>query len=210
MQYARDFRCWVNAGCWKRVSSCKREKSQRATRESCHWKPKRLGAVLRKRSSEHAQRSVPRRHEPRQQGRWANSWRDCTFQTILARVTSSAGLPPNARRRYGEISPPMRRIRSKTHPSIISFLSGAGPRRRVRAIQSGLRWRSCRKSDKSRSRLDPKISVEKGEEVQITRRNKPVAKIVPAEAQGTRIALPAFAARARQIWGETPVGKSLS
>jgi prevent-host-death family protein len=52
--------------------------------------------------------------------------------------------------------------------------------------------------------------VEKGEEVQITRRNKTVAKIVPAEAQGTRIALPAFAARARQIWGETPVGKSLS
>jgi len=36
-----------------------------------------------------------------------------------------------------------------------------------------------------------------GEEVQITRRNKPVARIVPAEAQATRIALPAFAARAR-------------
>ena len=52
--------------------------------------------------------------------------------------------------------------------------------------------------------------VEKGEEVQITRRNKPVAKIVPAEAQGTRIDLPAFAARARQIWGEAPVGKSLA
>ncbi len=49
-----------------------------------------------------------------------------------------------------------------------------------------------------------------GEEVQITRRNKPVARIVPAEAQATRIALPAFAARARQIWGEPPVGKSLS
>ena len=52
--------------------------------------------------------------------------------------------------------------------------------------------------------------VEKGEEVQITRRNKPVAKIVPAEAQGTRIALPAFGTRARRIWGETPLGKSLS
>jgi prevent-host-death family protein len=52
--------------------------------------------------------------------------------------------------------------------------------------------------------------VEQGEEVQITRRNKPVGKIVPAEAQGTRIALPAFGARARQIWGETLVGKSLS
>src|SRR5271165_811473 len=158
-QSARDFRCWANAGPWTRESSCKREKSQRATRESCHWKPKRLGAVLRRRSSEHAQRSVPRRHEPRQQERWANSRRNCTFQTILARVTPSAGLPLNARRRYGEISPPMRRIRSRTHPWSISFLSGAGPPRHVRAIQSGLRWRSCLKSYKSRSRLDPKISV---------------------------------------------------
>jgi prevent-host-death family protein len=52
--------------------------------------------------------------------------------------------------------------------------------------------------------------VEKGEEVQITRRSKPVAKIVPAAAQGMLIALPAFAARARQIWGEAPVGKNLS
>ena len=52
--------------------------------------------------------------------------------------------------------------------------------------------------------------VEKGEEVQITRRNKTVAKIVPAEARGTRIPLPAFGARARQIWGEIPIGKSLS
>jgi prevent-host-death family protein len=52
--------------------------------------------------------------------------------------------------------------------------------------------------------------VEKGEEVQITRRNKPIAKIVPAEAHKKRVALPAFAARARQIWGKTPVGKSLS
>ena len=52
--------------------------------------------------------------------------------------------------------------------------------------------------------------VEKGEEVQITRRNKTVAKIVPAKARGTRIPLPAFGARARQIWGEIPIGKSLS
>jgi prevent-host-death family protein len=52
--------------------------------------------------------------------------------------------------------------------------------------------------------------VEKGEEVQITRRNKLVAKIVPADAQGTAVILPAFAARARQIWGETRVGKSLT
>jgi prevent-host-death family protein len=52
--------------------------------------------------------------------------------------------------------------------------------------------------------------VEKGEEVQITRRNKLVAKIVPADAPGTGIILPAFAARARQIWGETTAGKSLT
>jgi prevent-host-death family protein len=52
--------------------------------------------------------------------------------------------------------------------------------------------------------------VEMGEEVQITRRNKLIAKIVPADTQGRRVILPAFAARARQIWGETPVGKSLT
>ena len=52
--------------------------------------------------------------------------------------------------------------------------------------------------------------VEMGEEVQITRRNKLIAKIVPADTQGRGVTLPAFAARARQIWGETPVGKSLT
>jgi prevent-host-death family protein len=52
--------------------------------------------------------------------------------------------------------------------------------------------------------------VEKGEEVQITRRSKPIAKIVPTVAPKKRATMPAFAARARQIWGETPVGKSLS
>jgi prevent-host-death family protein len=52
--------------------------------------------------------------------------------------------------------------------------------------------------------------VEKGEEVQITRRNKPIAKIVPAEAYKGPVALPAFAARARQIWGVKPAGKNLS
>ena len=52
--------------------------------------------------------------------------------------------------------------------------------------------------------------VERGEEVQITRRNKTVARIVAAEAQGTRIAWPPFADRARQIWGPMPRGKSLS
>ena len=52
--------------------------------------------------------------------------------------------------------------------------------------------------------------VEKGEEVQITRRNKTIAKIVPANAPSRQVALPAFGARARKIWGETPTGVSLS
>jgi prevent-host-death family protein len=52
--------------------------------------------------------------------------------------------------------------------------------------------------------------VEMGEEVQITRRNKLIAKIVPADAQGRGVTWPAFGARARQIWVETPVGKSLT
>jgi prevent-host-death family protein len=52
--------------------------------------------------------------------------------------------------------------------------------------------------------------VEKGEEVQITRRNRTIAKIVPADAPTRRVALPAFAERARKIWGQTPTGESLS
>jgi prevent-host-death family protein len=52
--------------------------------------------------------------------------------------------------------------------------------------------------------------VEKGEVVQITRRNRPIAKIVPADPPKKRVALPAFAARAYEIWGKSPAGKSLS
>jgi prevent-host-death family protein len=52
--------------------------------------------------------------------------------------------------------------------------------------------------------------VEKGEEVQITRRNRTIAKIVPASTPNLRVALPAFGERARKIWGETPTGANLS
>ena len=52
--------------------------------------------------------------------------------------------------------------------------------------------------------------VEKGEVVQITRRNRAIAKIVPAGAPTRRVTLPMFAARARQIWGAAPTGRSLS
>ncbi len=53
--------------------------------------------------------------------------------------------------------------------------------------------------------------VEKGEEVQITRRNKPVARLVPSSAASLApVAMPDFAARARAIWGAQPKGSSLS
>jgi len=51
--------------------------------------------------------------------------------------------------------------------------------------------------------------VAQGEEVQITRRSRTVAKLVPSrDAQA--VELPDFAARARAIWGDSPGGKSLS
>jgi prevent-host-death family protein len=53
--------------------------------------------------------------------------------------------------------------------------------------------------------------VEKGEEVQVTRRNKTVARIVPFSPPGSAPAeLPDFAARARAIWGAQPKGNGLS
>lgn len=53
--------------------------------------------------------------------------------------------------------------------------------------------------------------VEQGEEVQITRRNKPVARLVPANPSGADAApLPDFVARAQRIWGSRPKGASLS
>ncbi len=47
--------------------------------------------------------------------------------------------------------------------------------------------------------------VASGEEVQMTDRDKVVAKLVPAGATQ-----PDFVGRAKAIWGENPPGKSLS
>ena len=47
--------------------------------------------------------------------------------------------------------------------------------------------------------------VEAGYEVSITRRRKPVARVMAPEDDG-RVALPDFAARARAIWGDTRRG----
>jgi antitoxin (DNA-binding transcriptional repressor) of toxin-antitoxin stability system len=53
--------------------------------------------------------------------------------------------------------------------------------------------------------------VEGGEEVQITRRSKLVARLVPSgTASQASVSLPDFAARARAIWGTRPKGRSLS
>ena len=52
--------------------------------------------------------------------------------------------------------------------------------------------------------------IEQGEEVQITRRSKTVAKLVPVREPGAVEELPDFAARARAIWGPSPAEKSLS
>lgn len=53
--------------------------------------------------------------------------------------------------------------------------------------------------------------VEKGEEVQITRRSKTVARLVPSTPSALPPApLPDFAGRARTIWGAKPKGLSLS
>ena len=53
--------------------------------------------------------------------------------------------------------------------------------------------------------------VEKGEEVQITRRSKTVARLVPSSpASLPSVPLPDFAARARAIWGAQPKGRGLS
>jgi len=52
--------------------------------------------------------------------------------------------------------------------------------------------------------------VAQGEEVQITRRNKLVAKLVSAHDNAGSSELPDFSGRARAIWGDAPIGKSLS
>jgi prevent-host-death family protein len=52
--------------------------------------------------------------------------------------------------------------------------------------------------------------VEDGEEVQVTRRNRIVAKIVPANHGAQKPKWPDFAARAEAIWGKRPKGKPAS
>lgn len=53
--------------------------------------------------------------------------------------------------------------------------------------------------------------VEKGEEVEVTRRNKTVARLVPSgPTNPAPVSLPDFAARARAIWGAQPKGSGLS
>lgn len=51
--------------------------------------------------------------------------------------------------------------------------------------------------------------VEQGEEVQIMRRDRIVARIVPAR-ESTAPEWPDFAARAKKIWGKRPPGKPVS
>ena len=52
--------------------------------------------------------------------------------------------------------------------------------------------------------------VAQGEEVQITRRNKPVAKIAPIYIETKPVQLPDFAGRSRAIWGDKLDPKPLS
>jgi antitoxin (DNA-binding transcriptional repressor) of toxin-antitoxin stability system len=48
--------------------------------------------------------------------------------------------------------------------------------------------------------------VAAGEEVEVTERNRVVAKLVPAKPAAT----PDFLGRAKAVWGEAPPGKPLS
>jgi antitoxin (DNA-binding transcriptional repressor) of toxin-antitoxin stability system len=50
--------------------------------------------------------------------------------------------------------------------------------------------------------------VERGEEVQVLKRNKVVARLLPPEPSVSTA--PDFLARARAIWGERPTGTALS
>jgi prevent-host-death family protein len=49
--------------------------------------------------------------------------------------------------------------------------------------------------------------VAAGEEVEVTQRNKVIARVVPASESAPQ---PDFLARAKAIWGERPAGKPLS
>jgi antitoxin (DNA-binding transcriptional repressor) of toxin-antitoxin stability system len=50
--------------------------------------------------------------------------------------------------------------------------------------------------------------VESGEEVQVLRRNKVVARLLPPQPQPSRS--PDFVARAKAVWGDRPPGTPLS
>ncbi len=52
--------------------------------------------------------------------------------------------------------------------------------------------------------------VQAGEEVQLTRRQTVIAKIVPCQAARKSIQHPDFVTRARAIWGNRPKGLPLS
>lgn len=52
--------------------------------------------------------------------------------------------------------------------------------------------------------------VEEGEEVEITRRNRAIARIVPARAPSREIPWPDFVARAAVVWGKRAAGKPVS
>ena len=52
--------------------------------------------------------------------------------------------------------------------------------------------------------------VHDGEEVEVTRHNRIVARIVPAEGSSKKPKWPDFAKRAETIWGKKPRGKPAS
>ena len=52
--------------------------------------------------------------------------------------------------------------------------------------------------------------VEDGQEVQVTRRNRVIAKIVPARDDHQKVAWPDFVGRSTKIWGKRSRGKPVS
>ena len=52
--------------------------------------------------------------------------------------------------------------------------------------------------------------VEQGHEVRITRRNRTVARLLPAQDAPQAMEWPDFLARANRIWGKRPRGKGVS
>jgi len=52
--------------------------------------------------------------------------------------------------------------------------------------------------------------LEQGQEVQITKRNRVIARIVPARDQSRSVIWPDFVERSAAVWGKRPRGKSIS